>query len=248
MQLCLESVAQQACRPYEVIIADDGSADETAQVVREFEKSTTMCVKHVWHPDEGFRLGAIRNKAIAAAKGDYIVQIDGDILLHPKFICDHAAFAKPGCFVGGSRVLIGEALTEKIFASGQWAITFLTPGIHNRKNAMRLPFMAHVIEPLFVNKMHYRGCNMAFWREDLDKVNGYDEAFSGWGCEDHDLVARLINVGGNFMPLRYAAVCYHLWHASSKNDELFERNNRMLEQTRNSGRSWCEQGLNKYAK
>lgn len=205
-----------------------------------------FAVRHVWHEDNGFRLGAIRNKAIAAAEGDYIVQIDGDILLHPRFLEDHKKYARTGSFACGSRVLIGEKLTNDIFRDGIRKITPLTHGILNRKNALRSPFMASVVNAIASSRLKYRGCNMAFWREDLVAVNGYDENYSGWGCEDHDLVARLINNGVKFLPLRHVAVCYHMWHPSSKEDKSFDRNNRLLAETRANARIRCEHGLDNY--
>ena len=116
LDVCLRSVLRQTSSPYEVIIADDGSTDSTPEVIDRFTKEAKFPVVHVWQKNEGFRLATIRNKAIARAKGDYIVQIDGDIMLHPEFIADHAAAAVRGHFVCGSRVLIQKELTEKIFA------------------------------------------------------------------------------------------------------------------------------------
>lgn len=242
----LESVAAQTEFPYEVIVADDGSTEETARVVADFAATASFPVRHVWHPDEGFRLAAIRNKAIAAAKGDYIVQIDGDIILHPRFIADHRAYAWPGRFACGSRVLLDQQITLEILAHGLQKITMFNHNIHNRKNAFRSPFLAAVFGALLSNRLKYRGCNMAFWRDDLVKVNGYDESYTGWGCEDHDLVARLINAGVGFCPLRHVALCYHLWHPSAKQSDAFSRNNARLEHTRQSGSRWCDEGLTKY--
>lgn len=244
----LEGVAGLTEYPHEVIVADDGSTEETAEVVRKFAASAPFAVKHVWHEDKGFRLGAIRNKAIAAAEGDYIVQIDGDILLHPRFVEDHRRYARRGAFACGSRVLLGERLTNEIFRNGIRKITPLTSGILNRKNALRSPLLASVVGSIASGRLKYRGCNMAFWRDDLVAVNGYDENYSGWGCEDHDLVARLINNGVRFLPLRHVAVCYHMWHPSSKEAESFDRNNRLLAETRQSGRIRCENGLDNYLK
>lgn len=242
----LESVASQTEYPHEVIVADDGSAEDTAAVVRKFAESAPFTLRHVWHEDRGFRLGAIRNKAIAAAEGDYIVQIDGDILLHPRFVEDHRHYARKGAFACGSRVLLGERLTEDIFRDGIRGITPWTRDILNRKNALRSPMLAAAVGSIASGKLKYRGCNMAFWRDDLVAVNGYDENYSGWGCEDHDLVARLINNGVEFLPLRHVAVCYHMWHPSSKEAESFDRNNRLLAETRSSGRTRCDNGLDNY--
>lgn len=232
--------------PHEVLIADDGSTDETPQVIEAFRATAPFTVTHVWQPNEGFHLATIRNKAIARATGDYIVQIDGDILLHPQFIADHAECAKTGHFACGSRVLLNEELTEQVFSNPQLPVKPWTRGVNNRKNAIRSPWLASAVNKLAPAGLKYRGCNMAFWREDLLATNGYDESYCGWGCEDHDLVARLMNNGVRPLQIRHMAVCFHMWHPSSKKSDTFARNNELLEQTRREHRTWCEKGVSQY--
>lgn len=246
LRTCLEGVLGQFTPPYEVLVADDGSTDSTSEVVAEFSRTAPFKVTHVWHPDEGFRLGAIRNKAIAAATGDYIVQIDGDILLEPHFIADHMEAATRGRFACGSRVLLDEELTRRLCADPSLPIGPFTHGVSNRKNAVRSRLLAAAMNALSPSRLKYRGCNMAFWRDDLIAVNGYDEAYSGWGCEDHDLVARLMNAGVQPMQLRHRAVCFHMWHPSSKESESFRRNNELLARTRAEKRVRCDLGLDRY--
>src|SRR5690242_8999091 len=108
LELCLQSVQQQRLLPNEVIIADDGSAKETGQVIEKFQKRLLAPLHHIWQADEGFRLGMARNKAIAAASSEYLIQVDGDLVLHPDFVYDHVHAARKGHFIGGSRVLLGE--------------------------------------------------------------------------------------------------------------------------------------------
>lgn len=246
LRVSLESVLRQTEEPYEVIVADDGSSEETAQLIEEFRARAPFAIHHVWQPNEGFRAGTIRNKAIVRASGDYIVQIDGDIYLHPKFIADHASVARHGLFVCGSRVIVKREHTEEIFKGADPAITPFTHGISNRKNALRSPLLSLPFRHVDGAKMNYRGCNMAFWRQDLLAVNGYDEAYEGWGCEDHDLVQRLINHRILPLQLRHFAICYHLWHPSNKKDDSFERNNKLLEETRRARRVRARDGLSKY--
>ena len=108
LYLCLDSVMQQTVMPTEILIADDGSGISTRDVVKHFENISPVPVHHIWHEDRGFRLAAIRNKAIAASSGEYVIQIDGDLILHRHFIQDHIIFARKGCFVTGSRGIITE--------------------------------------------------------------------------------------------------------------------------------------------
>ena len=116
LYLCLDSVMQQTVMPSEILVADDGSGISTRDVVRHFQNISPVPVRHIWHEDNGFRLAAIRNKAIAASKGKYIIQIDGDLILQRNFIQDHMLFAREGCFVTGSRGIITELLTRKVLS------------------------------------------------------------------------------------------------------------------------------------
>src|SRR3546814_319958 len=86
---CLNSIAAQTVLPTEIIIADDGSTEETKNATVDWSKRTHIPLIHVWHADQGFRLSEIRNKAIQRAAHPYIIQIDGDIILDSNFIEDH---------------------------------------------------------------------------------------------------------------------------------------------------------------
>ncbi len=114
----LASVVHQTILPNEILIADDGSNSSTTQLIESFKANhPTLNVIHVWHEDKGFRLAAIRNKAIGVAVSDYIIQIDGDIILDPHFIADHLSIAARGYFVTGSRLLLGQKITEQLLRS-----------------------------------------------------------------------------------------------------------------------------------
>ena len=112
LELCLKSVLHQVYMPDEIIIADDGSKDETRDVIQKYADLSVVPLQHVWHEDNGFQLAMIRNKAIAVANGDYIIQIDGDLILHPYFVKDHKDFAKRNSFVRGSRIYLDERITN----------------------------------------------------------------------------------------------------------------------------------------
>lgn len=125
LECSLKSVLRQSRLPDEVIIADDGSTPQTAALIETYRALFPVPLLHIWQPDEGFQLARIRNKAIAAAQSDYIVQIDGDLVLHRNFISDHCAFSEPGFFATGGRVLLGKSFSEKVLAQPQKNISFL---------------------------------------------------------------------------------------------------------------------------
>ncbi|UVV56776.1 glycosyltransferase [Bacteroides fragilis] len=89
--------------PDEVIVGDDGSTSETKDLIESFKKDFPVPLIHLWQEDKGFRLAMMRNKSVAAATGDYIIEIDGDIFLHNKFVEDHKRLAKPGTLFEGNQ-------------------------------------------------------------------------------------------------------------------------------------------------
>ena len=183
LRLSLESVARQTVFPDEVLVADDGSGAETRALIDKLQATLPSPLRHIWHEDKGFRLAEIRNRAIAEARGEYIVQMDGDIILEQHFIEDHLANAREGFFTSGSRVLMDETLSKKILAGEKISLGAGTPGIRNRANALRIPLLTRFFRSRY-KKNHpefVKGCNMAFWKKDLLAVNGYNEKITGWG-------------------------------------------------------------------
>jgi glycosyltransferase involved in cell wall biosynthesis len=245
LALVLESVRAQRTMPYEVIIADDGSREETRELIDRERRRLPVPLVHVWHEDTGFRLAAIRNKAIATARGDYVVQIDGDIVLHRAFVGAHAAFARRGSWVQGSRALIDQRVTERMLAGEPIAPSPWLPGLTHRQNALHIPWLAGMVHGPTDGTRRVRGAHMAFWRDDLLRVNGYDEAIEGWGREDSELATRLVNAGVSRRNLKFAAVCYHLWHKQASFDAI-ERNHAIFLRTVREQRTRCEQGIDQY--
>lgn len=245
LALVLASVRAQRELPDEVVIADDGSRPETAEMITREAKVFPVPLRHVWHEDRGFRLTTIRNKAMAAARADYIVQIDGDLLLHPAFVQSHRRFARRGWYVQGGRVMLDQSATERCFAAAGLAVRVYSPGLRNRINAIHAPWLASFAGGSVNPAKRTRGCNMAFWRDDILRVNGYDETMEGWGREDSELAARLLNAGVRRRNLKFAAVAWHLHHAGRPTD-AFERNHAIYERTVREQRVRCERGLAQY--
>lgn len=244
LYLCLDSVMQQTVMPSEILVADDGSGISTRDVVKHFQNISPVPVRHIWHEDQGFRLAAIRNKAIAASKGEYIVQIDGDLILQRNFIQDHILFAREGSYVTGSRGTITEMLTRKVLSGEITSLTALTKGVRNSNNAMRIPIMSILYQTLGPTRGP-RGCNMAFWRNDLICVNGYDESFKGWGFEDAELCIRLNNNAINQRCMKFRGIVFHLYHGNAERSGSEDNRLRYLESIREH-RMRCEKGLDRH--
>lgn len=251
LSLVLKSVARQTVLPDEVIIADDGSDNRTRTVIEEFQGNFPVPLYHEWQPDNGFQKTIILNKALAKAKGDYIIQVDGDVLLHNRFIEDHLRFAKPNSFVAGTRVIMNQALTKEVLQKGILTIPFFTKGRKNFFNGIRSPQLTSIMEKRYrtneKNVYYIKGCNTAYWLKDMIKVNGYNEDITGWGKEDSELSIRLYNAGVQKRYLKFGALVYHMWHREFSRDKE-ERNTRLMQQTIQEKQTWCNTGLNKYLK
>ena len=114
LSVCLDSVFKQKVLPDEIIVGDDGSRSDTRKLIERMQQLSPVPLIHVWHEDKGFRLAMMRNKAVAKASGQYIIQIDGDVMLHPLFVADHIRLSRPGYYLKGGRCNIERQLTDKI--------------------------------------------------------------------------------------------------------------------------------------
>ena len=238
----LRSVTRQTRSPDEVLVGDDGSGPETAKVIRRF--ADKLAIGHEWREHDGFRLARMRNCCLARARGEYVVMVDGDLLLHPDFLADHEEAARPGYFVQGKRVLLDEAATRMGLEAEVYWPSFWDKGLDRRRHVLRLPRLSR----LFRNAGHLRGirgCNFAFWLADARRVNGYNEDFVGWGREDDEFALRLWNSGVRRLNLRFAGLGCHLHHPP-RNLEKIAANDRLVEETRVRKARWCEKGLSGY--
>lgn len=241
LNLVLQSVLKQTVLPNEILIADDGSRQDTEQLIRQFQKTSPVSVKHVWQPDHGFRKSIILNKALKLTDADYIIQIDGDIVLHSRFIEDHLRYAEEGTFVQGARAILNQSLTNRALLTSEIKFNFFTPGVRNRFNSLRLPFLSFLISADEQNSENSKGCNFAFWRKDYLAINGFNNQFNGWGSEDQEFAARLINSGVKKKRLKLAAICYHLDHQCNSKAQA-ALNHKLCEQTIYEKRKYCMDG------
>lgn len=211
---CLDSVLKQSVLPLEIIIADDGSTNETRTLIYKINESCSIPIKHIWHEDKGFRKTIILNKAILAASSPYIIQIDGDIILDRHFIEDHLKAAEYGCFIRGTRTMLNQNMTKELLKNDRLtSFTKIKLKIKQPGNAIRLyPHLARFFSKRESSGEKVKGCNMAFWKKDLIDVNGYNNLLTGWGHEDEELSWRLTNLGIHKKVTRFTAICYHIYH------------------------------------
>ncbi len=245
LELSLQSAFQQQVLPHEVIVADDGSHPDTAALVRRIATQAPIPLLHSWQPDKGFRLARSRNQAIAKASGDYIILIDGDIMLDRHFIFDHIRAARPDFFVQGSRVLLDNRLSAEVLRKKQLMVSCCTRGVENIKNCIRCDFLSRILSFKSRRLQGVRTCNFAFWRKDAVAINGFNEKFVGWGREDSEFTARLINYGVMRRNIKFNALAYHLHHTMNDRQRL-GKNDRLLAETIAQKSCWCEKGLNRH--
>lgn len=238
LRAVLASLAAQVDAAFEVLVADDGSRPDTAAAVAEAGAGFPVPLLHLWQVDDGFRAAAARNLAVAASRGDYLVFVDGDCVLRADFVARHRALAETGWFVAGNRVLLDEDFTARALqtpavdlhgnsrltwlrrrfsgAINRWLPLCFVPGQGWRKRQPR-------------RWQGARTCNLALWRADFDAINGFDEAFQGWGHEDADLAIRLLHAGVRRKDGRFATAVLHLWHRENDRSNLAENERRLAE-------------------
>lgn len=250
LEAVIEGCFAQSDRDFEIIIADDGSGEATRACVEQLAARSPVPLKHVWQEDVGFRLALARNRGIAASRGDYIIVLDGDCVPQQDFIAQHRRLARPGFMVTGSRILVGPDYTQRLLAE-HIALPALPLGekIRLRRAGhlnkvlqlmVKLPDAGRAKKGFSYRRI--KGCNMAMWRADVEKVNGFDASFSGWGYEDSDMVLRLFNAGVMRKDGAFATEVFHLWHKEAQRDQA--SSNRMTVQRREAdGTTQAAKGL-----
>jgi len=243
--LVLKSIEFQSLLPNEVIIADDGSDQETATLIEQYQHNTKIKVTHVWQRNKGFRAARSRNKAIASTDSEYIILIDGDMILHRDFIKDHFQLARPGFFIQGGRTLISKESTEIALQEHKIDFSIWSKGISNRKNAIHSKFLSNLFSRHSKKIKGIKSCNLSFYKEDCIKVNGFNNDFIGWGREDSEFVVRLINSNVQRNNVKFSCIQYHLWHEENTRRNL-AANEKYLEDAINENSSYCKNGISRF--
>lgn len=247
LALVLDSILNQEVMPTEVLIADDGSKEDTKEMIENYQAKFSIPLRHIWQEDEGYRLARSRNQAILNAKGEYIIIVDGDMILSSAFVKDHLSFAKKGSFNQGGRILLNETETQEIIQNRSFKEAFRKKTLKNT----RIPFLSKLIFSLSaISKkaisqdkfLPVRGCNMAFYKEDAQKINGFNQDFIGWGREDSEFVVRFLNANGVMRKLKFSALAYHLHHQENTRNML-EENHKIYLESVVEKKTWCKNGL-----
>jgi GT2 family glycosyltransferase len=198
----------------ELVVTDDGSTDETPQIVEEFARAAGFRVGFTTHPHTTFQLSRSRNEGARASVAPYLLFLDGDCVLPPDHVRTHLARRKPGHVMAGDFCRLDEPtsarVTPEVIRSGEYR-RWAPPGELRRlaKQCRAARFYRLIRHP---RKPKLIGNNIGIWRADFERVNGYDENFQGWGCEDDDLRCRLRAAGVRIESILRWTHTYHLWH------------------------------------
>ena len=251
LKLVLEGLRRQTSRDFELFICDDGSGPETRAVVERFASEAPFSVKHVWQENQGFRKCRILNSALRQAQGRVCIFLDGDCVPDRYFIADHLREQEPGRYLAGRRAELGPRysawLTPERVAAGELdrpRLPFLTSVLRgdsqylNRTVRVTAPPLRRALK--LDRVVDLKGCNYSVARSDLVAINGFDEAYEGYGREDTDVEIRLQNLGLRIKSLKGLALQYHVWHERRGFTPV---NETLLERARRERIVRCEKGL-----
>jgi glycosyltransferase involved in cell wall biosynthesis len=226
----------QRHRDFEIVIGDDGSRDDTRQLIDRMREETGLPIKHVWQEDDGFRKCRILNKAILQAEAPYLVFTDGDCIPRADFLAVHAAEALPGHYLSGGYhklpMSTSVAITKDDILSGRcfelkWLKAHGLKSSYKNSKLTATPARAKLLNRLTPTKCNFKGSNASVWRDDVMRVNGFDERMP-WGGLDREFGVRLINAGIRPKHVRYNAIVIHLDHKRGYKDPKLADENKQL--------------------
>ena len=241
LEKVLWGFAAQTFREFEVVIADDGSGPDTADLIARYAPRFPGRLLHEWHEDRGFQKSAILNKAIVAARTPYLVFTDGDCIPRADFLAVHAARRREGRFLSGGYVKLPLALSQRVteddVSTGRafdprWLARGGLTDPHALAKLGAGSLVSTVLNAATPTRASWNGHNASGWKRDLVAANGFDERMQ-YGGQDRELGERLENAGVRGIQIRYSAVCVHLDHSRGyKTEESMAKNTAIRAHTR----------------
>ncbi|MEO5599414.1 MAG: glycosyltransferase [Cyclobacteriaceae bacterium] len=254
LRTVLEGLKFQTFQDYQIVISEDGESHEMRNFMQNYLNDNKVI--HLTQADVGWRKNQALNRAIKNCSGDYLIFIDGDCVLHHKFIENHVRFSSRKKILAGKRVKLGPVFST-VFKSKIYDLKKLERQVEIEKRAMcrdgaKFYEEAFYVDPdgvlSFIPRLRrmrqLKGCNMSFYRESIEAINGFDEDYILPAIgEDIDLTWRFAGMGFNLFSLRNLAVQYHLHHSENWTDQAV--NERLMEKKRTANQFFCSNGFNK---
>ena len=245
LELIFQSLENQTWTDFEVVLADDGSDASVAEIVRRWESRFRHPVRHVWQENIGFRKTVIVNRAVAESAAEHLVFIDGDCILHHRFLERHHARRRPHHVLSGRRVMLDIELTARLTLDDVRTLRIEHPSFwwrhakaHDRRNGLYAPAL-YGWRGGWSREYAILGSNFSLFRDDFLRVNGYDEGILGRGMEDINLRTRLLNAGFAVRSISQEALQYHCEHAAAPMPHDAETTQRW----RSTTESWTPRGI-----
>ena len=232
---------QQLIKDFEIIIADDGSTEETKEIIDNFKKKSSFRLTHIRQEDNGFQKTKILNKAILASTSDYLIMTDGDCIPRKDFVLKHINLRKPNCFLSGgyfklpesiSSFISDEDIKKQLCFDKKWLLSRGLKSSFKLNKLTAFGIKERLLNTFTPTKATWDGMNASGWKTDILKINGFDERM-GYGGEDREFGERLVNLGIKPIQIRYSAICVHLYHNRGyKNKESIISNLKIRKNTR----------------
>lgn len=214
---CLLSLSSQRLgvgQSIEVIVAKDGDDNATAEMIRHMLAVLPFPCSLVSQPNHGFRKSRIVNQAIRKAQSDYLLFTDGDCIFRPDFLQRQLSFRHHQVTWVSDCIRLDQRVSESITSDKLADASWLKLVQEKLPRSLRYRFIK---DRIYQTLGHSRkpkliGNNFGVWHSDLLAINGFDESFQGWGCEDDDLGLRLRASGVRIKTNLSQTFGYHLWH------------------------------------
>lgn len=242
LRLVLESLRRQSFRDFEVIVAEDADCRGVTRVVDEFQCANDISVTHLRQEDLGFRKARILNRAVMEARGEYLVFIDGDCILHRHFLKEYARRAQEDLCLFGRRVMLGRAFTSWLVPKGEKyninLFRMLFSRSRKKEEAAYFPFLTSK------RKKGVLGCSFCLSRARMIAINGFDEDFTRpFYGEDTDIERRLRLLGLRVVCTRYATIQYHLFHDAGDRSDAWKVSETLYIKKSSANSMWCANGV-----
>ncbi|MDT0559511.1 glycosyltransferase family 2 protein [Ichthyenterobacterium sp. W332] len=243
---------QQSFKDFEIIIADDGSANSTKILIEQYKSETDLTITHIWHEDDGFRKTKILNKAIKASASDYLIITDGDCIPRLDFVEKHLHLRQLRCFLSGGYFKLPKSISDQISRQDienqncfdiDWLVSKGLKKTFKTNKLSSSGLKEKLLNKFTPTKATWDGMNASGWKKDIIAVNGFDERMA-YGGEDRELGERLMNYGIRPIQIRYSAICVHLYHERSyKNDIALNLNLEIRKTTKSKKIIWTDYGI-----